>query len=165
MSASGVWNFLQTLHYLSISLWVGGIVFLSAVAAPSIHGSVISRALAGQVVRRMLERFNMIEFGACFFLIATSLSALRYVSFKRGCVGLALAAILMGLVTSYYALSLGPRMERLKASAPVFETLPETDPARVEFKALHHLYVRLMGLNLVLGLGLLYGSVVIFSRP
>ncbi len=165
MSAAGVWNFVQALHYLAITLWVGGIVFLSAVAAPSIHGSVISRALAGQVVRRMLERFNMMEFGACFFLVATSLSAVRFVSFKRGCLGLALAAVLMGLVTSFYALRLGPRMEHLKTSVPVFETLSETDPARVEFKGLHHLYVRLMGLNLVLGLGLLYGSVTIFSRP
>ena len=72
MSAQLVWQFLQWIHYLALSLWVGGIVFLSAIAAPSAHQSMASKAVAGEIVGKMLRRFNNIELSCCFILVVTS---------------------------------------------------------------------------------------------
>ncbi len=164
MSTDGVWYFIQWFHYLALSLWIGSITFFSAVAAPSIHRSMTSRALAGELVGTMLRRLNVIEIGCCLFLLATSFLSLRFLRERQSWVWyLILVILLMGLLTSFYTFHLTPKMEAVKEKVPGFDTLAKDHPAKVEFNRLHRLYVQLMSLNLVIGLGVLYFSVVIFK--
>ncbi len=164
MSANGIWYFIQWLHYLALSLWVGGITFLSAVAAPSAHRSMASRTIAGQIVGKMLRRLNIIEIICCILLLATSFLSFRFVRDRQHWIWyLMLAVLLMGTLTAFYSFYLTPRLDAVKTSVPTFDSLSQDHPSKIEFHRLHKLYVKLMSLNLVLGLLVLYGSVIILK--
>lgn len=160
MPADGVWNFLLWLHYLALSLWIGGMVMISAVAIPAAHGSMASKTVATEIVRNTLKKLNRVEMICCLTLLVTTVSALRFVSRQNLVYELIFGIVLMGLVTLVYALHLTPRLERLRESVPTFDSLPAMHESKKEFTRLHKTYVRLMSLNLVLGLAVLYGSVV-----
>ena len=163
MSAEGVWHFLQWLHYLALSLWTGGIVFLAGVTAPVAHRSMASRAVAGEIVSKSLRVLNRIEMVCCMVLIGTTFSSFRFVQMNREwLVALAMAFAFMGTVTCFYSFYLAPRMESMKEN-PAAHSLPEGSAVKTEFDKMHKIYVRLMSLNLVMGLGALYASVVIFQ--
>lgn len=164
MPAQAVWHFIQWLHYLALSVWIGSITFLSAVAAPSVHRSMASRALAGEIVRAMLKRMNTIELTCGLLLIVTTFSALRFVTENRAWLAAIVAVILlMALLTSFYAFQTAPKMEAIKDRTPALQELSANQEDKAEFDRLHKLYVRLMGLNLLLGLCALYGSVVVLK--
>ena len=166
MPANAVWNFLQWIHYLALSAWIGGIAFLAAIAAPSIHRSMVSRPVAGELVGMMLRRFNRIEMLCSLLLIVTSFSSQRFLQVQGGWVPvlmLVFVIVLMGGLTTYYTYYLDPRMHQIRLSTPTLDTLSAKNPLKIEFDRLHKRYVRLMSLNLVLGLLVLYGSVVIFK--
>lgn len=164
MDAANVWNFIRWIHFLALSLWIGGITFLSSIAAPAAHRSMAAKVVAGQIVSNMLKKFNMVELTACLVLMVTSFSAFRFIPFrKEWCWALIGVILLMGCLTSFYAFSLTPQMDSIKEQTPVFDTLPAGHSAKVRFDRLHRMYVRLMGLNLMLALGVLYGSVILFK--
>ncbi len=163
MLAAGLWYFIQWLHYLALALWIGGIAFIS-VAAPAAHGSMASKAVAGEIVGKILKRLNTIEF-FCFFILAmTLLLSFRFVRQHQERLGVLLVILLvMGLLASFYAFYLTPRMQSLKEQIPTLDALSTNNTVKAEFDRLHTIYVRLMSLNLVLGLSLLYGSVVVLK--
>ena len=164
MPDSGLWHFIQWIHYLALTFWIGGITFLAGVVAPVIHHSMASRAVAGDIVGKILKRLNRVEIISCFFLLFTTSSALHFVSGRdRGIWYMILMLILMGFLTAFYVFHLTPRMESLKEKIPALEMLSSSHAAKIEFDRLHRIYVKLMCLNLVLGMMVLYGSVVILS--
>ena len=164
MSASGVWHFLLWLHYFALEIWTGGIVFISAVMAPVVHRSMASKAVAGQIVGHSLKRLNCMEITCCLLLMVTSFSSMRFVQINSHWIwALICVLFLMGSLTSYYAFSLTPRMEALREKVPTLDTLSSGQETRGEFDRLHRLYVRLMSLNLALGLAVLYGSVILLK--
>jgi uncharacterized membrane protein len=164
MSTSGVWYFTQWFHYLALSLWIGGITFLSAVAAPAAHRSIASRAVAGQIVGTILKRLNILEILCFLILVTTSFFSFRFIREKQNCLWyLILVILVMGILTLFYSFYLTPKLEAVKASVPTFDSLSPDHAAKIEFNRLHKLYVQLMSLNLVLGLAVLYGSVVVLK--
>jgi len=164
MSTSGLWHLIKWIHFLALALWIGGIVFLAVIAAPAIHGSMASKAMAGEIVGRILRRLNAVELAAWLVLILTLLAAHQFIPGRSRMLSyLLLGVFLMGLVTAFYAFSLTPKMRALKEKVPALEMLGPDHTVKQEFDRLHHLYVKLMSLNLVLGMGVLYGSVVIFK--
>lgn len=163
MLPSGIWNFILWIHYLALSLWIGGITFIS-ISAPAIHGSMASKAVAGQIVGRILKRLNSVEIACTLILLTTSLCAYRFVRGKEQWLGyLILVILLMGLLSAFYTFHLTPRLESLKEQIPTLDALSSTHAAKIEFDRLHRIYVKLMTLNLALGLAVLYGSVVILK--
>jgi len=164
MSTNLIWPILQWFHYLALSLWIGGIAFLCAVAAPAAHHSIASRAVAGQIVARILKRLNVIEIACCLILIVTTFSSLRLIHQKHHWLWILIAVILMmGCLTTFYTFYLTPKLEAIKAEVPTLDSLSVDHPSKLEFHRTHKLYVRLMGLNLILGLFVLYGSVVVLK--
>ncbi len=163
MLASGIWNFIQWIHYLALSLWIGGITFVS-IAAPAIHHSMASRAVAGQIVGKILKRLNPIEITCALILLATSFSSFHFVHAKEEWLFYLIAVILlMGFLSAFYAFHLTPRLESLKEQIPTLDALSSAHAAKIEFDRLHQIYVKLMTLNLALGLVVLYGSVVVLK--
>ena len=163
MPASDVWRFMEWIHYLFLSLWIGGIVSVSVIAAPAIHRSMISKPLAGEIVRDMFKRLNQLELLSFFFLIITTLVSRRFVTDEAKIWMLFLTIFTMGLLSAYYAFYLSPRLSAVREGAAGFESLPPEHPSKRKFASLHRLYVRLMSLNLILGLAALYGSVALFN--
>ena len=164
MPASGVWNFLIWLHYLAIVLWAGGITFLAGIAAPAIHRSMASRAVAGEIVGAMLRRFNVLEIICCLILLVTTSSIRNFILERKSALWILMLMIaLMGMITCVYSFKIAPRMQALKEKVPALEALSESNPVKIEFNHLHKVYVKLMSFNLVLGLAVLYTSVVIFK--
>ena len=164
MSPDHVWHFLEWLHYLALGLWIGGIVFVCFMAAPAAHGSMASKAVAGDIVSRILKRLNRMEIVCCLVLLGTTFSAFRFVSYRQAWLwGLILAVMMMGGASLFYAFRLGPQMELIKERTPTFDSLSPGHAQKKEFNRLHQFYVQLMSLNLVLGLAVLYGSVVVLK--
>ncbi len=160
MSAAAVWHLILWVHFLALSLWAGGIFFTSAIGAPAVHKSMASKALAGQIVGRMLKRLNSVELFCCFMLLITSFSAYRFVPEQKDALWKLLAGfILMGLITIYYTFRITPQIEALKERVPALEV---GTPAKAEFDRLHKRYVALIAVNGGLALALLYQSVVLF---
>ena len=163
MSSTTIWHFILWIHYLALGLWTGGIVFCSFVAAPAVHRSLATRAVAGQIVGALLKRLNAIEFFCCLLLLLTSLSALRFVIDRVvGILFLILLFMIMGGAVCIYAFYLTPLMESLKEKIPTLDALSTNHEDKKKFDRMHRLYVRLMGLNLILGLFALYVSIMIF---
>ncbi|MBI3306977.1 MAG: DUF4149 domain-containing protein [Candidatus Omnitrophica bacterium] len=164
MPTSGVWHLILWIHYLALAFWIGGITFFAAAVAPVIHRSMIAKALVGDVISKTLKRLNIIELTACLTLLATTISASH---FSRGhdryLNSLILLEITMGLTTLFYTYLLAPRMEALRDKIPTLDMLSSNQAVKIEYDRLHKIYVRLMSLNLALGMILLYASVAILK--
>lgn len=161
MSRLGVWYFILWIHYLALTLWIGGITIFSGIVAPAIHRSMASRAVAGEIVAKILKRFNMLEVFCFLLLIATLFSASIFISGDiRFLWYLIFTVLTMGIFTAYYSFHLRPQMENLREKIPTLDALSETNSVKTEFDRLHRIYVKLMSINLVLGMVVLYGSVV-----
>lgn len=164
MPTSGLWNLILWIHYLALVLWIGGITFFAAVTAPVIHRSMMAKAVVGDVVSKILKRLNVIEITACLTLIATTLAAYHFSrGHDRELYYLILVEITMGLTALFYAYVLAPRMESLREKIPTLDMLSSGHAAKMEYERLHKIYVRLMSLNLALGMILLYASVAILK--
>ncbi len=149
---------------MALALWIGGITLLCVAVAPAVHHSMASKPVAGEIVGKILDRLNRIEIGCWLTLLATGFSSFHFVSSKVSELSmLVLVIFTMGLLTLFYAFHLPSRMAALREKTPTLDTLSANHAAKIEFNRLHRIYVRLMSLNLVLGLGVLYGSVVILK--
>jgi hypothetical protein len=148
---------------VAAALWVGGLVVLGAVAAPSAFDTIAARGLsdgrvvAGAVVGEALRRFHLLSY-ACGAIIIGSLlvrAALgpRPAHFAAR-FGIACAMLATSLVSG---IVISGRIEvaRLEAGgAP--SALPEGDPRRATFGRLHAVSTLLQLVPVAGGLALLY---------
>src|SRR5882672_12705151 len=129
---------------LALTLWVGGLLVLGAIAAPSIFDVLAvrhvadDRVLAGAIFGETLRRFHLLSYVCGFVLLATLLA--------RGILGPRPiwfaarlgTACLMVAATAYSGLVVSSQIARAQAqigAAP--SSLPETDPRRAAFGRLH----------------------------
>lgn len=163
MEAEPIWHLIQWIHYTALGLWVGGIFFIGAVMAPSVHNSMASRGVAGQIVGNGLRRFNTIEIFLCVLLLSTVVLSHPFVygknRFELACVFLLI--LWMGVVTCFCRYYFMPKMQAIRENVPTFDATEESQSSeKKRFQTLHSLYTWGMRLNLILGLGVLYGSIV-----
>ena len=163
MSESGIWHFIQWLHYLALCLWIGGITFLAGIVAPVVHHSLGSKALAGEIVGKILKRLNAVELGAWLILMFTASAAFHFVRAPQRLGYILILLITMGILAFFYSYYLTSRMQSIKQHVPPLEMSSEGHAAKIEFDRLHRLYVKLMSLNLVIGMIVLYVSVVVLK--
>ncbi|MFZ5472146.1 MAG: DUF4149 domain-containing protein [Myxococcota bacterium] len=143
-------------HFLSLfvlALWVGGGAAISFIVAPVVFERAPSRALAGDIVGKILERFDT------YVLLAGPLALLATVVEMAGTVGatrtltlkLALLAAMVGLWL-YARLALTPEIRRVRAElGPALDEVPREDPRRIAFGRLHGFSVLCLLGQLVLG--------------
>ncbi len=148
---------LRYLEFLSLGVWVGGIVFLSFVVAPGAFATLGSRDQAGAVVGMALGRLHLLGLvaGIVFLLarvaLAKSLSALGSAA--------ALLVVLMLVLTIVSQYSVGPQMANLRAEMGSIERTPAESPLRAEFDRLHQWSVRLEAGVLLAGLAALFFAI------
>ena len=132
-------TFLRVVEFLSLSVWLGSVVFLSFAVAPGAFAVLGSREQAGMVVGMALSRLHWIGIvcGVVFLLAhvlaAKSLAAVADLP--------ALAVILMLVLTLVSQFAVTPPIARLRAGMKAqFGSVDATPPGnelRAHFSRLH----------------------------
>jgi uncharacterized membrane protein len=154
---------LRYVYVLALAIWLGGMVVLGAVVAPTTFQVLqaiepsAGRLLGGAVFGAILSRFHYVAYGtgalALLALAAMALLGPRPVAFavRSAIVALMLVvALYSGLVVLREVNSIQREVSGLPSS------LPAGDERRVRFDQLHQLSTRLMVINIVGALMLLY---------
>jgi hypothetical protein len=156
---------MRSLRYaalLGLALWIGGLVTLGGIVAPTAFAIVDARhvesgrLLVGVLFAAFLDRFQFVAYGAGA-LVLLSLLARRLIGPRPVHFGLRLAlGTAMVAATLYSSLVLTRQIEAIQAEVGVPSlTLPAEHPQRVRFNRLHGLSVGLLAFNVAGGLALL----------
>jgi len=154
---------LRYAYVLALVVWLGGMVLLGAVVAPTTfqvlqasspeHG----RALAGELFGTLLGRFHYVAYGAGTLLLVT-LAAMAVLGPRPAHFAVRCAIVgIMLLVALYSGLVVLREVDAIQQQIGVLpSTLPAGNPQRLRFDFLHQLATRLMMFNMVAALVLLY---------
>jgi len=150
-------SFLRFLMLLSLVVWIGGLIFFAFVLAPTAFQVLPNTHLAGNVVGRALNKLHWIAIiSGLLFLI----SSLLYSYLAQGTAHVFamrhMLICLMLVLTLFSQFWIMPRMDTLRAQVGDFASVPLTDPARVQFDALHVWSTRVESAVLLFGLVAVY---------
>lgn len=154
---------LRYVYILALVVWLGGMVVLGAVVAPvtfqvlQASAPATGRELGGAVFTAILERFHYVAYASGTLLLVT-LAAMALLGPRPS--GLAMRAALVAamlavaLYSGVVVLRTADGIRRDVGGLP--SQLPATDARRIRFDELHVLSTRLMMVNLVGALALLF---------
>ena len=161
---------LRYAYVLALTLWLGGMIALGAVVAPSLFATLTAedptsgRALAGLAFGAVLARFHYFAYAAgAVLVISLTIMALLGPRPRGFAVRTAIAGVMLGVALYSGFIVLGEidgiRLDVAQASpsvvAPLPSRLPPDDPRRVRFDLLHQRSTRLMMFNIIAALVLL----------
>ena len=155
---------LRFLMLLSLIVWVGGIIFLSFVEAPSAFSIAPSRHMAGTLVGHTLSilhwmgLFSGVVFLGCSMLLNSLVTGSAQPLAARH---IMVCGMLLLTVISQFGIS--PKMATLRAQFGDIDTVPANDPGRLQFDSLHQWSVRLEVGVLLLGLAVVFLTARQFS--
>ncbi len=140
-----------------MGLWIGGLVFLAAFAAPVVFRAFGSPAAAGPVVAAIIQKFSRMEYFLALFLFFIAIVLLLITEKNRVRTYVSIALVFMFLFATLYIRVWQPRMSELRIQISNFDVPAEQDtsPARQEFEKLHRRYTALVTVNLLLGVSVL----------
>ena len=148
---------------LTLVVWVGGLVVLGGIAAPSVfdvlgsRGGPDGRLLAGAVFGEALRRFQLVSYAAGALLLLTLVIRAILGPRPRRVAWRAALTVLMLATSAYAGLSVAGRINRLQREIGVApSSLAADDPRRIEFGRLHGLSTGLQLVPLLGGLSLIY---------
>ena len=141
---------LRIVEFLSLSIWLGSVVFLSFVVAPAAFHALGSRDQGGALVGLVLGRRHFLGIAAGLLFLSARL--LRAKTFGSLVAPAALAVVLMLLLTFVSQMGVSPRMARLKAEMGSVERTPAENSLRIEFGKLHRISVGLETFVLLSGI-------------
>ena len=154
---------LRYVYVLALAVWLGGMVVLGAVVAPTTFqvlqasAPATGRLLGGAVFGAILARFHYVAYGAgTLALLALAAMALlgprpRGFAVRSSIVA---AMLLVALYSGFGVLREVDAIQQEVGALP--STLPAGDARRVRFDELHQRSTQLMMLNIVGALVLLY---------
>jgi uncharacterized membrane protein len=150
-------SILRFLMFLSLIAWIGGIIFLSFVEAPTAFSVLPSRHLAGTVVGRSLGILHWIGlFCGVVFLGCSMLLCSLTTDSAQPLAARHVLVVAMLLLTVVSQFGISPKMVHLRAQFGDMDTVAADDPARLHFDALHRWSVRLEVVVLLMGLAVVY---------
>ena len=137
---------------LSLIVWLGGLIFFPVVAQTAF--SVLpTRHLAGSVVSRSLGALHWMGLvSGVVFLISSMTHARLAIGSAHPLAARHILLYIMLALTLISQFGISPKMASLRASMGEIDSVPPTDPARVQFNALHVWSTRLEGGVFLLGL-------------
>lgn len=145
----------RTLRLLSITVWVGGLVFFAFVVAPIAFNVLSSKHEAGLMVSHSLAVLNT-SGHICGLLILVSIVALWFRTDPNGRRFLPaefVFVIAMMIAAAIVQHSVVPAMERDRiAAGGDIDAAPVDNPARLDFERLHSISEKLEGAALLMGL-------------
>jgi len=146
-------------HALGMSIWLGGIVALGAIAAPTLFRR-LPRHDAGALFGPMLRIFEKVSLAAAV-LAVTGAAATAYLGGQNVNLFVVIRYVsLFGMCALLFASNtlIHPAIRNVQQANPNVSALADTDPARMRFQMLHTLSERLMMGQLVFGLVVLFFS-------
>jgi uncharacterized membrane protein len=154
---------LRYVYVLALAIWLGGMVVLGALVAPTIFEVLqagnreAGRELAGELFRMVLARFHYVAYGAGGLLF-TTLAAMAVLGPRpRGFAFRMTVVTAMLAVSLYSGLVVMHDIEGIQREVGLLPSrLPEDDARRIQFDQLHVLSTRLMLLTLAGALALVY---------
>jgi putative copper export protein len=150
-------TFLRFLMLLSLTVWIGGILFLSFVEAPTVFSVVPTRHMAGTVVGHSLSIMHWMGlFSGVVFLGSSMLLSSLTTGSAQPLAARHILILVMLLLTAISQFGVSPKMASLRAQFGDIDTVPATDPGRLQFDSLHVWSVRLEVAVLALGFIVIY---------
>ena len=157
---------LRYVALLTLVVWVGGLLALGGIAAPSTFDVLAarqiadSRLLAGALVGEMLRRFEWVAYGAGIVLLLTLIARRILGPRPHRFAWRAGIALVMLLASAYAFVGVGGRINALQREIGVApSSLPAGDARRVEFGRLHGLSTALQIVPMLGGLMLMYWEI------
>jgi uncharacterized membrane protein len=147
-------NFLRTLEFLGLSLWLGSDVFLSFVVAPGAFRVLASRDQAGAMVGFALSWMHMIGVFCGIVILLTRLVRVRMLAGLVTPAALCVAGMIGFTVVSEHAVS--RKMAALRVQMGSIQATAVDSPLLREFSRLHRISVSLESVVLLLGLAAMY---------
>jgi len=137
--------FARTLHTVALSLWLGGLVAIGALVAPTAFhvtrshpafaGNLpLQNAIAGGVVGGSLHLFTFVCYGCGLLLLLANALLLPHAPRRWAWAGVVVTCLLLGTAL-YLGLSLTPTMDAAQAQGEM-----------ATFDRLHHLYEQISSL-------------------
>jgi uncharacterized membrane protein len=158
-------SFLRFLMLLSLVVWLGGLIFLAFVLAPTAFspGLLPTRHMAGSIVGRSLDVLHyMAIVSGIVFLIASMLYSRMTVGTARPLAARHLLIVLMLLLTVISQFAISPKMHAIRAEVGVIDNVPPDNALRMEFNRLHMWSEKFEEAVLLLGLVALYTTAQAF---
>jgi hypothetical protein len=147
-------NFLRTIEFLCVSLWLGADAFLSFVVAPGAFAVLADRDAAGLVVGYSLSRMH--AGGMILGILFLVVRSVRTRSFGSLVAPAALCVVSMLVLTAASQFTVSHRMAKLRREMVSVQNTPEADARRVEFNRLHKASVTYEGAVLLLGFAVMF---------
>ena len=152
---------------LSLVVWLGGVIFLAFVEAPTAFspGLLPTRHMAGAIIGRSLDLLHYVAIvSGIVFLIASMLYSRMSVGNARPLAVRHLLIALMLLLTVISQFAISPKMHAIRAEVGVIDNVPLDNPLRMEFDRLHVWSEKFEEAVLLLGLVALYATAQAFGR-
>jgi len=150
-------SFFRYLMLLSLVVWLGGLIFFAFAVAPAAFSVLPTRHLAGNIVGRSLGGLHWIGLvSGIVFLVSSMVYSRMSTGTAHPVAGRHVLIVLMLLLTAISQFAILPKMATLRASMGEIDNVSFTDPARLQFDALHVWSTRLEGGVLLLGLAAIY---------
>ncbi len=160
-------SFLRFIMLLSLVIWVGGLIFLAFVEAPTAFspGLLPTRHMAGSIVGRSLDLLHyMAIVSGIVFLIASTFYSRMATGNARPLAARHVLIVLMLLLTVISQFAISPKMPAIRAEVGVIDNVPLDDPLRMEFNRLHVWSEKFEEAVLLLGLVALYTTAQAFRE-
>ncbi|HLZ39593.1 MAG TPA: DUF4149 domain-containing protein [Candidatus Sulfotelmatobacter sp.] len=158
-------SFLRFVMFLSLVVWIGGLIFFAFVLAPTAFQVLPDTHLAGNVVGRALGKLHWIAIVSGIVFLFSSLLYSRLTGGTAHVFAIRnVLIVLMLALTLFSQFWIIPRMDTLRASVGDFAKVTIDNPARVQFDALHVWSTRVEGAVLLLGLVAVYMTASAISR-
>jgi uncharacterized membrane protein len=145
---------LRYLLLLALVVWIGGIVFFSFIASPSIF-KMLSRELAGQVVGDIFPLYHLLGYISCLVSLGCLLG-LRQMDTVQGAGSAMMLLIVMGGIQVSMGMVIGPQVTEAREAAKATAPGPEQDRLEKKFRGMHAISMVLNLVLLALGLLLLF---------
>ena len=142
---------------LSLVVWLGGLIFFAFVLAPTVFSALPTRHLAGSVVSSTLTKLHWIGIASGIVVLVSSMLYARLSTGSAHPLAarhILLYVMLALTLTSQFGIS--PKMAALRSSMGEIDKVALSDPARVQFDALHVWSTRLESGVFLFGLVVIY---------
>jgi hypothetical protein len=154
---------LRYVYVLALAVWLGGMVVLGAVVAPTtfqvLQASVpaTGRLLGGAVFGAILSRFHYVAYGAGALTLVSLMAMALLGPRPRGFAVRSAIVALMLMVALYSGFVVLREVDTIQQEVGgLSSSLPAGDARRVRFDELHQLSTQLMVANIIGALVLLY---------
>ncbi len=149
------------IEILLLGVWLGSMIFFSFGVAPSAFSVLPTREMAGVMVTSTIGKIEIL--GLIIGPLLILIQAANWRKKQASATSKGLQAVLLLLMTATAALShfrISPAMVSLRAAmGGHIDTIPLTDPTRIQFNDLHQYSVALMGTAMFAGVVVLFITV------